>query len=82
MAINPATFTPEILLHLARVKKFDSDTAVIRFTLIQRPGSKNIAFGAISSDDSETAEVEGALSVEEEVDYPLTDVQNTWRIVC
>jgi len=70
LAINPFTFTPEILLNLAIVDSCNGEEVVIR--PLHRPGTTQISFGGM---------VEQNEGVGEEL-YQWSDVVSSrWRIV-
>ncbi|KAL5527579.1 hypothetical protein ACEPAG_6380 [Sanghuangporus baumii] len=80
LAINPTTFTPETLVHVARVKEVKHDSSLIVVEPIQRPGSDNIAFGSFTHTESEIVEPD-SIAVED-MTYSFEDALTTqWRVV-
>ncbi|KAL5487853.1 hypothetical protein ACEPAI_5961 [Sanghuangporus weigelae] len=80
LAINPTTFTPETLVHVARVKEIKHDSSLIVVEPIQRPGSDNIAFGSFTHAEGEIVESD-SMAVED-MTYSFEDALTTqWRLV-
>ncbi|KAL5508059.1 hypothetical protein ACEPAH_5677 [Sanghuangporus vaninii] len=80
LAINPTTFTPETLVHVARVKEIKHDSSLIVVEPIQRPGSDNIAFGSFTRTEGENVEPDSK-SVED-ISYTFEDALTAeWRLV-
>ncbi|KAL5530224.1 hypothetical protein ACEPAF_6481 [Sanghuangporus sanghuang] len=80
LAINPTTFTPETLAHVARVKEIKHDSSLIVVEPIQRPGSDNIAFGSFTHAEGENVEPDSK-SVED-MTYTFEDALTAqWRLL-
>jgi hypothetical protein len=78
LAINPRTFTPEMLLFLARVVRVTHDKIVFR--QLRRPGASEaaVAFGVASAGGEEDGDGDGA---PEECAAWSDVLRGQWRIV-
>jgi acetolactate synthase regulatory subunit len=75
LAINPATFTPEMLLHVARVVKKTDNGFVVR--QLSRPDAGSVAFGGAVNEEDVNADDGG-----EDETCPVEDaVAAGWRIL-
>lgn len=73
LAIDPITFTPEMLLHLGHVKEVNHSSASVVLIPIRRPGASNIAFG-FRKDDFDENGVEEEVEVEENETVQFQDL--------
>jgi hypothetical protein len=76
LGINPFTYTPEHLLHLARVISVDEGATKVGVIRLVRPGAEEVAFGGVPLDGDEE---DGVEQVEE---YTTDDITGMgWKAI-
>ncbi|KAI5125001.1 hypothetical protein M0805_007425 [Coniferiporia weirii] len=81
LALDPLTFTPELLVHLARVKAINPVTSEITLLSVRRPGVDRIAFGA-DAEEAIESDIDDDGTMEEETIYALADaLAAPWKLI-